>query len=308
MGNDCSERLQGLARRIMDSYEVSGGINRIGDVELPSHARVDGVLSRLLTIIFPGFHGGRIDAKACMETVVAAELDAVFVELSTIVETTLAYCARTEVQAPVPPPAPADGETLREVAARVTVTYLDELPAIRDLVKGDVQAAFEGDPAATSRDEVILCYPGLLAVAVHRLAHPLYRLGVPFVPRIMNEWAHARTGTDIHPGARIGPAFFIDHATGVVIGETSKLGARVKIYQGVTLGALSFRRAPDGSLVKGGKRHPTIEDDVTIYANATILGGGTVIGRGAVIGGGCWVTRSVPPGATITTHTHTNGD
>ncbi len=308
MGNDCSERLQTLAKRIMDTYETSGGINRIGEAELPSQARVERVLSRLLTIMFPGYHGGRISAKACMETVVAAALDEVFVELSTIVETTLAFCDRAEVHAAVPLPEPEGDETLREVAERVTVAYLGELPAIRELVKGDVQAAYEGDPAATSRDEVILCYPGLLAVAVHRLAHPLYLLGVPFVPRIMNEWAHGRTGTDIHPGARIGPGFFIDHATGVVIGETTDIGARVKVYQGVTLGALSFRRAEDGSLVKGGKRHPTLEDDVTIYANATILGGDTVIGRGAVIGGGCWVTRPVPAGTTLTMHTHADPD
>ncbi len=308
MAKDCSDRAQDLARRIMDTYEGPGGINRIGDAELPSYSRVDKVIMRLLTIIFPGYHGERISAKACMETVVAANLDAVFVDLSTIVENTLAFSARETVHAPCPLPEAGDGETLRDVAERVTITYLEVLPAVRDLVKGDVKAAFEGDPAATSLDEVILCYPGLLAVTVHRLAHPLYRLGVPFVPRIMNEWAHARTGTDIHPGADIGPNFFIDHATGVVIGETTEIGARVKVYQGVTLGALSFRKAEDGSLIKGGKRHPTIESDATIYANATILGGDTVIGHGAVIGGGCWVTRSVPADATITTRTHTNGD
>ena len=307
MGDDASRR-RDLARRILETYEAGGGINRIGEAELPSHARVDMLLARLLRIIFPGYHGGRIDARADMETVVSAELDAVFTELSGMIETTLAYCARHPVHAEVPLPEPEAGERPADTAERLTRAYLDGLPAVRDLVKGDVQAAYEGDPAASSRDEVILCYPGLLAVTVHRLAHPLYRLGVPFLPRIMNEWAHGRTGTDIHPGARIGPAFFIDHATGVVIGETTEIGARVKVYQGVTLGALSFRRAPDGSLVKGGKRHPTIEDEATIYANATILGGDTVIGRGAVIGGGCWVTRSVPAGATLTTHTHANGD
>jgi len=304
MAKDCSDRVQDLARRIMGTYEGAGGINRIGETELPSYSRVDKILARLLTTIFPGYYGVRIDAKACMETVVAANLDAIFVDLSTIIENTLAFCARESVHTPCPLPVPVGDETPREVAERVTIAYLDELPELRDLVKIDVQAAFEGDPAATSRDEVILCYPGLLAVAVHRLAHPLYRLGVPFVPRIMNEWAHGRTGTDIHPGADIGPGLFIDHATGVVIGETTEIGARVKIYQGVTLGALSFRKAADGSLIKGGKRHPTIENDATIYANATILGGDTVIGQGAVVGGGCWVTRSVPAGATITTHTH----
>ncbi len=308
MAEECADRLQKLAREMVATYQDAGGINRIGGTELPSQARVDSVLSRLLTIVFPGYHGGRISARACMETFVASHLDVLFVELSTIVENTLSFCSHEKVHTPCPLPEPRDGEDECGVAERVTIDYLGRLPGIRDLIKSDVEAAFEGDPAAMSRDEVILCYPGLLAVTVHRLAHPLYRLGVPFVPRIMNEWAHARTGTDIHPGANIGPSFFIDHATGVVIGETTDIGSRVKLYQGVTLGALSFRKASDGSLVKGGKRHPTIEDDVTLYANATILGGETVIGRGAVVGGGCWVTASVKPGVTITTHTHTNQD
>ena len=306
MSEECAERLQKLAREVVATYQGRGGINRIGDTELPSQERVESVLAKLLTIVFPGYHGGRISDRTCMETLVAAKLDKVFVELSTIVESTLAFCSHEPVHTPHPLPAPRDGESVRQAAERTTIDYLAQLPAVREIVKSDVEAAYEGDPAATNRDEVILCYPGLLAVTVHRLAHPLYRLGVPFVPRIMNEWAHGRTGTDIHPGATIGPSFFIDHATGVVIGETTDIGARVKVYQGVTLGALSFRKAPDGSLVKGGKRHPTIEDDVVIYANATILGGKTVIGAGAVIGGGCWVTAPVPRGATIMTHTHSD--
>jgi serine O-acetyltransferase len=149
-------------------------------------------------------------------------------------------------------------------------------------------------------EEVILCYPGVAAITVHRLAHPLYRAGVPLLPRIMSEWAHRLTGVDIHPGATIGRSFFIDHGSGVVIGETTTIGDRVKIYQGVTLGALSFPRNPDGTLVKGGKRHPDIGDKVTIYAGATILGGNTVIGPGAVIGGGTWITESVGAGERVT--------
>jgi serine O-acetyltransferase len=185
------------------------------------------------------------------------------------------------------------------VARELTLRYLDHLPEIRLVLRGDVQAAFAGDPAAVSTDEIILCYPGPFAIAVHRLAHPLHRMGVPLLPRIMNEWAHHRTGVDIHPGARIGGAFFIDHGTGVVIGETTVIGERVKIYQGVTLGALSFPRNPDGSLVKARKRHPTVGNDVTIYANATILGGRTHLGDGAVIGGGAWVTSSVAAGSVV---------
>ncbi|MBK9303368.1 MAG: hypothetical protein IPM94_05655 [bacterium] len=229
-------------------------------------------------------------------------MDAVYDALAEILGGTLAFCAREGVH--TPQPLPLAGADAPAAAESLALAYLEGLPGIRGLVRTDVEAALLGDPAATGRDEVILCYPGLLAIAVHRLAHPLHTAGVPIVPRLMSEWAHARTGVDIHPGAQIGPHFFIDHGTGVVVGETTRIGARVKIYQGVTLGALSFKRAPDGSLARGGRRHPTIEDDVTIYANATILGGETVVGRGAVVGGGCWVVASVPAGGRILTHTH----
>lgn len=176
-------------------------------------------------------------------------------------------------------------------ARTVVDAFLARLPAIRDLLAADVQAAFEGDPAAHNTDETIFCYPGVLAITVQRLAHELHRLSVPLLPRIMTEWAHARTGIDIHPGAELGRGLMIDHGTGVVIGETTTIGQNVKIYQGVTLGAL----APAfGQALRGQKRHPTIEDDVTIYAGATILGGETVIGRGSVIGGNVFITSSVP--------------
>ncbi len=159
----------------------------------------------------------------------------------------------------------------------------------------DVQAAFDGDPAATNLDEVILAYPGVLAVSVYRIAHALYDLGVPMMARIMTEWAHSKTGCDIHPGAKIGAAFFIDHATGVVIGETTDIGEGVKLYQGVTLGALSFPRDASGHIIRGRKRHPTVENGSTLYANATVLGGQTVVGADSVIGGSVFLTRSVPP-------------
>ena len=174
------------------------------------------------------------------------------------------------------------------------------MPELRKILALDVQAAYDGDPACKSLDEVIFCYPGLEAVTVYRLAHILHGLGVPLVPRMMTEWAHSRTGIDIHPGAQIGRYFFIDHGTGVVIGETTEIGEWVKLYQGVTLGALSFAADAEGNLVRGKKRHPTIEDRVVIYANATILGGETVIGRGSVIGSSVWLTRSVAAGTTVT--------
>ena len=176
---------------------------------------------------------------------------------------------------------------------------LRKIPKIRQLLEGDVQAAYDGDPAAKSFDEVIFSYPCIKAIMVHRIAHELYLQGVPLLPRIMSEYAHQVTGIDIHPGARIGKNFFIDHGTGVVIGETTVIGDNVKIYQGVTLGALSFPKDEKGNLLRGIKRHPTIEDNVTIYAGATVLGGNTVIGRGSTIGGNVWITESVPPGTKV---------
>lgn len=174
--------------------------------------------------------------------------------------------------------------------------FVDELGEIRRLVETDIDAAYEGDPAATSRMEVVMAYPGLYAVTIHRIAHVLYRLKVPVIPRIMSELAHSRTGIDIHPGATIGERFFIDHGTGVVIGETAVIGRNVKIYQGVTLGALSFAKDPEtGALVKGIKRHPNVEDNVVIYAGATILGGETVIGHDSEVGGNVWLKDSIPP-------------
>ena len=188
------------------------------------------------------------------------------------------------------------GELARE---DLTMDFLRALPPLRAIVAEDVEAAYAGDPAAKSFAEIILSYPSIKAVTIQRLAHVLYEFGVPLLPRIMTEHAHQATGIDIHPGAEIGRSFFIDHGTGVVIGETTWIGDRVKLYQGVTLGALSFNIDEEGNMVRGQKRHPTIEDDVTIYAEATILGGETVIGKGSVIGGNVWLTSSVPAGSKV---------
>ena len=184
-------------------------------------------------------------------------------------------------------------------AKEIVAAFTARLPEVRRLVETDVTAAYEGDPAATSRMEVVMSYPGLYAVTVHRLAHELYRLKVPIIPRVMSELAHSKTGIDIHPGATIGERFFIDHGTGVVIGETCVIGRNVRLYQGVTLGGLSFAKDASGALVKGLKRHPNIEDDVVIYANATILGGETTIGAGSEIGGNVWLRASVPPNSRV---------
>ena len=180
-------------------------------------------------------------------------------------------------------------------AKEIVDDFVAALPEVRRLVETDVQAAYDGDPAATSRMEVVMAYPGLYAVTIHRLAHVLYRLKVPIIPRVMSELAHSKTGIDIHPGATIGERFFIDHGTGVVIGETTIIGRNVRLYQGVTLGGLSFDKDANGALVKGLKRHPNIEDNVVIYANATILGGDTTIGHDSEIGGNVWIKESVPP-------------
>ena len=180
-------------------------------------------------------------------------------------------------------------------AKAIVDDFVAALPEVRRLVDTDVQAAYDGDPAATSRMEVVMAYPGLYAVTIHRLAHVLYKLRVPIIPRVMSELAHSKTGIDIHPGATIGERFFIDHGTGVVIGETTVIGRNVRLYQGVTLGGLSFDKDANGALVKGLKRHPNIEDNVVIYANATILGGETTIGHDSEIGGNVWIKESVPP-------------
>jgi serine O-acetyltransferase len=192
-------------------------------------------------------------------------------------------------------------ETDFEAEAQViTIRLLEQIPELRKVLAEDVQAAYEGDPAAKNLDEIVFCYPGVSAITVFRIAHELHKLNVPLIPRMMTEYAHGKTGIDIHPGATIGRRFFIDHGTGLVIGETTHIGDGVKVYQGVTLGALSFPKDEDGMILRNVKRHPTIEDEVVIYANATILGGKTVIGHHSVVGSSAWITRSVQPYTTVT--------
>lgn len=294
---DRTRKLRVVARDIVQTYATTGGINRIGENNLPSQQAILDILEQLLAVVFPGYHGAPVSRNADLELLVGSRLDSISEDLAGVIERTLVFCRRMDGECDriwSLTDVPQDDNRFAAAAGQVTMAYLEQLPAVRRLLDKDVRAAFEGDPAATNVEEIIICYPGVTAIAIHRLAHPLYQLGVPLLPRIMSEWAHHLSGVDIHPGAEIGEYFFIDHGTGVVVGETTVIGRRVKIYQGVTLGALSFPRHEDGSLVKGGKRHPTIGDEVTIYANATILGGETVIGDGAVIGGGTWITESVP--------------
>ena len=252
--------------------------------EMPDASCTIEVLRAILAVLFPGCHGG---GRLCGEQLKQ--------ELYGLAERLSEQCRRAYRHVDASLSSDAGAEKGRAAAAAL----FNGLPEIRRMLSMDIQAAYEGDPAARSRLEVVMSYPGLTAIAVHRIAHALYAFGVPLIPRVMSEWAHSRTGIDIHPGATIGEGFFIDHGTGVVIGETCVIGRNVKIYQGVTLGALSFQKEDDGTLVKGVKRHPNVEDNVVIYAGATILGGGTVIGRDSVIGGNVWLIHSVPPCTTV---------
>ena len=287
--NDLNKTLpqlvNGIVRNVVDQHPHLQHLNR---VYLPARDEIVGAIEKLRQLLFPGYFG----KQGLTTDNVPFRLGELVIELSDTLYEQVRFCLRYREQIPG-----TGGDNERcdycdKESARIVATFFERIPAVRDILATDVQAAFDGDPAAQSTDETIFCYPGLFAISTQRLAHEFYKLEVPLLPRIMTEYAHGITGIDIHPGARLGQRFFIDHGTGVVIGETTHIGDNVKIYQGVTLGAL----APGyGQLLRGQKRHPTIEDDVTIYAGATILGGDTVIGRGATIGGNVFITSSVPP-------------
>jgi serine O-acetyltransferase len=276
---------------VCDSYEDGTGVNRIEGRNLPVQDKIVEILRTLFVILFPGYMGKLTFTKTNVRFVIGELVNRVHDDLVEQAEKAFRHQCRIRK---------CEGCDCRAMAEKVTQHFLRRLPEIRELLKGDVAAAYEGDPAAKSYDEIIVSYPCMEAIATYRIAHELHVKDVPLIPRIMTEYAHGRTGIDIHPGATIGKNFFIDHGTGVVIGETTEIGDNVKIYQGVTLGALSFRKDKFGRIVKGGKRHPTIRDNVTIYAEATILGGDVVIGENSVIGGNVWLTESVPPGTTVT--------
>jgi serine O-acetyltransferase len=282
-------QLDELVGRIVETYKGDSGINFIDVANLPVRGQILGILEWLFEVLFPGHTGNKAVTQSNVRYVVGDLLSQVYVELAD--QAKRAYQYRCRIQN-------CDDCECEKKGREVALELLDQLPRIRESLKGDVRAAFDGDPAAKSYEEIVISYPCITAIAVHRIAHELFVRELPLIPRIMSECAHARTGIDIHPGARIGENFFIDHGTGVVIGETTIIGNNVKIYQGATLGALSFRRDERGRIIKGGKRHPTIEDDVTIYAEATILGDVT-IGKGAVIGGNTWIKESVAPGVTV---------
>jgi len=278
-----------LAALLIESYRKDGADLFLGR-ELPSPPEVAAIVSLIRELLLPGCTGAAQPKPSLLHSSVEGQIATLRVKLAQ------QLCRGLIYQWPSPQPDCCECESQAE---KIAAQFLGTLPELRRLLLLDVRAAFDGDPAASSLDEVVFSYPGVRAVTVYRIAHALWRLGAQVVPRVMTEQAHAETGIDIHPGAEIGESLFIDHGTGVVIGETTRIGHRVRIYQGVTLGALSLPRGA-ARLQSGRKRHPTLEDDVIIYANATILGGDTVIGRGAVIGGNTWVTESVPPGGRVT--------
>jgi serine O-acetyltransferase len=282
-------KLEKLVDEITETYRGDSGINFIDAANLPVRGQIIEVLGWLFEVLFPGHTGNKAVTKSNVRFIVGDLLSQIYVALMEQVNRAYQYQCRINN---------CRHCDCGSMAEKVTEELLAELPRIRQRLKGDVHAAYEGDPAAKSYEEIVMSYPCITAIATYRIAHELWIRQVPLIPRIMSECAHARTGIDIHPGAKIGSHFFIDHGTGVVIGETAVIGNNVKIYQGTTLGALSFRRDERGRIIKGGKRHPTIEDGVTIYAEATILGDVT-IGKGAVIGGNTWIKESVPPGVTV---------
>ncbi len=282
---DGNGELQQVVEAMLQSYRSNQSGHHLNRKYLPSRGEILETIELLLQLFYPGYYG-RQDLS---DENLGYHVGGLLVQLRSklVAQIELCLCSLAEQRGDVPP--------CRDEAAKLSNALLAKLPELRARLLQDVQAAYDGDPAATSLDEVILSYPGLLAVTVHRFAHEVHKAGVPLMPRIMSEWAHTKTGADIHPGATIGDRFFIDHATGVVIGETSHLGAGVKLYQGVTLGALSHPRDESGRVIRNTKRHPTVEDGVTIYASASILGGDTVVGEGSLVGGSVFLTRSVPP-------------
>jgi serine O-acetyltransferase len=280
---DSSDR--DAVEELLHTYGETGGINYLdAAATLPSRLAIEAACAELMSLMFPGFRSQALVSSEDLTEATRTRVRNLHARLKTEICRSLGE---------IPP-----HEATEAKAEEVLSVFLKELPAVRRLLWTDVDAAYEGDPAARSYEEIILAYPALEAIAIYRMAHLLYDK-VPLIPRIMTEWAHGRTGIDIHPGAQIGSHFFIDHGTGVVIGETSEIGSRVKLYHGVTLGARSFQKDEHGKIKKGGKRHPTVEDDVTIYPNSTVLGGETVVGARSTIGGNVFLLQSVPPDSLV---------
>ncbi|MDP6636159.1 MAG: serine acetyltransferase [Phycisphaerae bacterium] len=296
MNDSLNKNLEQLTNDILASYTTLDSTQRIGETFLPTRSRIVDVLHDIRQLLFPGFFGH----KELTAENIRYHVGNLLIHAGSELTRQISYCMCADRQCQTC----ADANACHTEAGDIAQNFLARIPTIRRALALDIQAAFDGDPAAKSTDEVIYCYPGFYAVVVYRIAHELVELEVPLMPRMMSEHAHSTTGADIHPGADIGESFFIDHATGVVVGETTQIGNNVKIYQGVTLGAKSFPKDERGRVIKGLKRHPTIEDNVTIYPNATILGGETVIGQSATVGGNAYIVESVKPGHLVIHQDH----
>jgi serine O-acetyltransferase len=284
------DELEAAIDRIVESYSGPEEINSLESAALPNKRAVIEAFNHLKPVVFLGFYSTRSLNRTNLRHTLAEHLYPAYEILVEQIRRAVSYEQQTR---------PGEIERGPDWSEEVVLHLLHSFPALRRTLNGDVLAAYEGDPAAKSVEEVVFSYPAMEAITAHRIAHVLYLQGVPMIPRIISEYAHGQTGIDIHPGARIGERFFIDHGTGVVIGETSEIGSDVKIYQGVTLGAVSISRSQSGTTRREQKRHPTIRDRVTIYSGATILGGDTVIGEDSVIGGNVWLVHSVPPRSKI---------
>lgn len=279
--------ITGLVNEILDDYNGGRTIDRTNTFNQPDKEIIIEILKKLQKIIFPGYFKNKSYKTYTAKNNLSMLLEDVLFNLNKQIAMVLRYTDELENAAE---------HQINQKSREISIAFLKRIPTIREYIETDVQAAFDGDPAAFNKDEIIFSYPGLYAILINRIAHELYKLNVPLIPRIMTEYAHSETGIDIHPGATIGKYFFIDHGTGIVIGETTVIGNNVKIYQGVTLGALSTR---GGQKLKSKKRHPTILDNVTIYSGASILGGETVVGKDVVVGGNAFITKSIPDGAKV---------
>ena len=284
---DIEYKINRLTESLMDDYGKGRVIDEIKMFEYPDRDVVIDILEKLRIVIYPGYYRNRNYRTYTVRNNISILLEDIIYNLIKQTSIVLKYA---------PEYSDADDQTIAKASEEITFKFLDTLPKIREYIETDIQAAYDGDPAAYNKDEIICTYPGLFAIFTSRVAHELFLLGVPMIPRIMTEHAHSLTGIDIHPGTTIGKYFFIDHGTGLVIGETTEIGNNVKIYQGVTLGALSTR---GGQNLRGKKRHPTICDNVTIYSGASILGGETVVGKNVVVGGNAFITTSIPEGAKV---------
>ena len=288
MAGTVKDSIGNIAAKLAENYKEQGIFEMGIGERVPKRSEIIDLVKELQRVMFPGYFGTENTAYVSLDNFAGCSLAVIYEKMNKQIRTALAYTNDKKEE-----------QDIREQAESLTRTFIERLPYIQEMLWKDVEAEYDGDPAANSKEEIIFCYPGIFAIFVYRIAHELYELEVPFIPRIMTEYAHGETGIDINPGAKIGEYFFIDHGTGIVIGETTVIGNHVKIYQGVTLGALSTQK---GQGLSGVKRHPTIEDNVVIYANTTILGGETVVGCNSVVAGNTFVVNSIPRDTKVSAH------